>query len=116
MAANKPTLYELIYLPHRPSPPSNSSLSLQERCYSYTPISSLKSSPFKKNKSLQNYISEHVNNPSSDHLDTNSESHWSDTDPTTKSLDINDNYELKIRTMKDDLAVLLQSNIKIHMN
>jgi len=36
---------------------AKSSLSLQERCYSYTPISS-KSPPSKK--SLEDYISEHV--------------------------------------------------------
>jgi hypothetical protein len=58
MAANTPTLYELIYIPHSPSPPSNSSLSLQERCYSYTPIISSKSPPSKK--CLEDYISEHL--------------------------------------------------------
>jgi len=65
-----------------------SSLSLEERCYSYTPITSSKSQ--KSPKSLADYISEQVN------------SNWSDTDPIISQLSFADDIEqrkLKIKTV-----------------
>src|ERR1700722_13111461 len=108
MAVRTPTLHELcypelVYKPWTPiSPPTSAPArpTMMELCYPEIQSVPCTTLPFHSNLHLENW---YIPDPFSDHSDTISESHLSDTDPTSQSLDINIYYEQKIKEVKENL-------------